>query len=77
MAWAKCVDCGQAVAWKAGKGCKLSLLKCPKCGGKLKGCSMEKALEGLTWKEALRQGKIASLHPLWDTLQRWQRDGRI
>jgi len=63
MAWAKCVDCSHVVTWKAGKGCRLSLLKCPKCGGKLKGCSMREALGGLTWQEASRLGKVSDLYP--------------
>ncbi|MDW8023086.1 MAG: hypothetical protein RMJ15_05045 [Nitrososphaerota archaeon] len=41
MAWAICTNCGIAVEWFAGKGFRLKYLKCPKCGGKLKGCSYE------------------------------------
>ncbi|MEM3484783.1 MAG: hypothetical protein QXI12_04105 [Candidatus Methanomethyliaceae archaeon] len=41
MAWAKCDTCNVAVQWFAGKGCRLDRLKCPRCGGKLKGCGWE------------------------------------
>ena len=45
MAWAVCTQCGRAIKWYAGRGCRLRDLRCPVCGGVLKGCSMDRALE--------------------------------
>jgi len=36
MPYAKCVSCGMGVGWSNFRGSRLSYLKCPKCGGKLK-----------------------------------------
>lgn len=45
MAFAICTNCGVGVEWFAGKGFRLKDLKCPKCGGKLKGCSLDEYLK--------------------------------
>jgi len=45
MAWAFCTGCGRAVEWYAGRGCSLRELRCPVCGGALRGCSRRRVLE--------------------------------
>ena len=44
MARAVCKKCGTFFVWKAGKGAKLSYLKCTQCGGELR--SMKRKEEG-------------------------------
>lgn len=57
MAWAKCTKCSLTVWWHAGRGCRLSMLKCPKCGSPLKAVSWMKALEGVATYYDLEAGK--------------------
>lgn len=37
MSYAICVSCGRETYWRAGRGTRLVLLRCPACGGELRG----------------------------------------
>lgn len=43
--FAECVKCNIGVEWKASRGSRLSDLRCPKCGGTLRGSSFDKVCD--------------------------------
>jgi hypothetical protein len=46
MPYAQCTACGEVTRWRATAGAKLSELKCPHCGGPLKGKGGKKGPRG-------------------------------